>query len=643
MIKLYVLAFFCLATPRIFAQILFTYGASAVDKKTFLRAYNKNKMPVTDREQSLREYLDLYTKFKLKVKAAHDQQLDTLQQLHYDLQNFRSQVAEGYMTDAEGLNQLVEEALQRSLKDIRVLHFYIPLNDQLTPADTIKAYTLMQELHGQLSPGNTGYEQLAASATAKYPALKFRDLGYVTVFNLPYEIENLVYGLTTGIVTKPYRTTTGIHLFKHIGERKSAGRWRVAQVLLSIPPNATPAELTLIEARADTIYKQLLAGADFAMMAKQYSEDKLTFMNGGELPGFGTGKFELPFETRVFALQQDGEIAPPIATGFGYHIVKRLEHRALPYDKNEEGDMATLKQQVLKDARVSGINAAFVKTVQQKTGYTRHATVSDALLFRYADSVTLNNQVGNYPGNNKAIFSFKKSTLKVIDWLNFIKDFKLNPDVYKGEDNATLLKKYIATSTLDYYRRHLDEYSEEFKHQLDEFREGNLLFEVMERNVWGKASNDTAGLLKYYQQHKAKYTWAESAAVWLFNCSDSLSAHNAINALKSGKTWQQVVAESNGSIQADSGRYELSQLQSNGRTTLTEGSITSPVVNSGDNTTSFFKVLRLFPANQQRNFNEAKGLIINDYQSFLEEQWLDALRKKYPLKVNEAVFTSLLK
>jgi peptidyl-prolyl cis-trans isomerase SurA len=53
-------------------------------------------------------------------------------------------------------------------------------------------------------------------------------------------------------------------------------------------------------------------------------------MNGGEMPEFGTGKFELPFESKVFALAKDGEISKPIFTGYGYHIVKRLQHRDMP-------------------------------------------------------------------------------------------------------------------------------------------------------------------------------------------------------------------------------------------------------------------------------------------------------------------------
>jgi peptidyl-prolyl cis-trans isomerase SurA len=138
--KIAVMVVICVGVTQLFSQTLFTYGPYAVSKSEFLRAYNKNQTVVTNKEQSLREYLDLYYKFKLKVKTAQTLRLDTLQQLQYDLQNFRSQVAEGYMNDEKEMNALIDEAIQRSQKDIHLLHFSVGINSKMTPADTLRAY-----------------------------------------------------------------------------------------------------------------------------------------------------------------------------------------------------------------------------------------------------------------------------------------------------------------------------------------------------------------------------------------------------------------------------------------------------------------------------------------------------------------------
>ena len=233
--------------------------------------------------------------------------------------------------------------------------------------------------------------------------------------------------------------------------------------------------------------------------------------------------------------------------------------------------------------------------------------------------------------------------VKGSDWLNFVRDYKLNPDVYKGESSKALLDKFIETTCFDYYRKHLEEYSKAFRYQMAEFKEGNMLFEIMERQVWNKAAGDSVGLTKFYHEHSANYKWAASAAILVFNCTNTKVASDAASALGTGTDWRLIADKSDGKIQADSGRYELTQIQAPVGTQIAEGLITDAFSNSGDTTASFVKVLKMFPANQQRSFDEAKGLVINDYQSFLEDKWVAELKKKYPVKVNEVVFRSLMK
>lgn len=640
--KIYFVLVLCFGMMQAFSQTLFTYGPYSVTKTEFLQAYNKNKTPVADKEKALREYLDLYARFKLKVKSAEIQKLDTIQQLQFDLQNFRSQVEEGYMNDEKGVNVLVDEALLRGQKDIHLLHFYVPINSKMSPADTAKIYKAMKELSEELKKGETDYPEIVKEISEKYLEVKSKDLGYITAFSLPYDIENLVYALHPGDISKLYRTKSALHIFKNAEDRKSAGKWKVAQILISIPPDVSGVDLKALEHRADSVYQLLINGADFAETAKQFSEDKLTYMNGGELPEFGTGKYELPFETNVFKLENSGDISKPIFTGYGYHIVKRIDHRAAPVDSKDEVAVAAIKQQVLQDTRIEAARANFLKEVKIKTRFKRNPLVKDADLFRYADSVSAAGGIEYFPINNKTLFSFAKLSVRGIDWLNFVKDYKLNRDVYKGENNSELFAKYIETTALEYYRRHLEEYNADFKNQLQEFKEGNMLFEIMERKVWSKAGNDSTGLQKFYKEHAAKYLWAESADILLFNCSDEKTALKAVDDLENGKNWKLIGEESEGKIQTDSGRYELGQIQFAAGTAVAERLITKPLTYSGDNTSSFVKVLKMFPANQQRTFAEARGMVINDYQILLEEKWLNELKMKYPVQVNEVVFKSLL-
>ena len=196
---------------------------------------------------------------------------------------------------------------------------------------------------------------------------------------------------------------------------------------------------------------------------------------------------------------------------------------------------------------------------------------------------------------------------------------------------------------MEYYKKHLEDYNPDFRYQMEEFKDGNVLFEIMERNVWGKAANDLQGLQKYYTENKTKYLWAASADIIVFNCANKTIAEEAKAALKNGKDWKKIAEDANNNIQIDSGRFELSQIPVIVDSKTAEGYVSQIVVNPADGNTSFIKLIHHYAANLQRSFDEARGLVINDYQNILEEKWINDLKNKFPVKINEAVFESLLK
>ena len=643
--KIYLLLIFACFTGMVFSQTLFTFGSTPVDKAEFLRAYNKNKIQVTDKEKALREYLDLYIKFKLKVKAALELNLDTLPQLQYDAQSFRSQIEDSYLNNEKAVNDLLQEAFERSQKDLHIVHFFIPVEQGLSAVDTLKAFTAIHTLHNAIKAGRTDYDNLKAAAPV---TIKQSDLGFITVFSLPYEYEKIVYGLKPGETSKPYRGKNGWHLFKQTGERQAVGKWKVAQILFSFPPDATAEMKKETAKKADSVYQLLIQGEDFGKMVRWYSDDKASNSNNGELAEFGSGKFESSFENEIFKLSRDKEISNPFLTAYGYHIVKRLSQSPVPADKNDQGYQFELKQRIQQDNRINLAKDLFVKEILKQVDFKKTNAVSDTELFRYADSVIAKpnaetNNAGIFPITGKTIFQYAKTTLTGKDWLDFIRSYKGSGELYQGESNPVLLNKFITVSVMDYYKKHLEEYNADFRYQMEEFRDGNVLFEIMEKNIWGKASADLDALKNHYTINKTKYLWNASADMIVFSCSGKTFAAEARAALIQGKDWKKIAEESNNNIQADSGRFELSQLPITIDAKTAEGFVSDIVESSVDGNSGFIKLVHHYAANLQRSFEEAKGMVINDYQNILEERWINELKNKYPVKVNEAVFKTLLK
>lgn len=240
--------------------------------------------------------------------------------------------------------------------------------------------------------------------------------------------------------------------------------------------------------------------------------------------------------------------------------------------------------------------------------------------------------------DNTVLFSFPQQKLMALSFAKYIQGVQNNPEMLRGKSTPQILQQYAESVTMDYYRSHLEQYNKEFASQLKEFKDGNLLFEIMQRRVWDKAAADSVGLKNYYNTHKNKYWWETSADVILFTCSDSIIAMKAKkNFAQNRGDWKTLVQNSDGTIQADSGRFEIAQLPVSVSNNIKEGNITEPVKSATDNTSSFAYVIKLHNDRAPRSFEDARGFVINDYQAFLEDKWVETLKKKYPVKINQQV------
>jgi peptidyl-prolyl cis-trans isomerase SurA len=278
-----------------------------------------------------------------------------------------------------------------------------------------------------------------------------------------------------------------------------------------------------------------------------------------------------------------------------------------------------------------------------KTGYKKNTAVLNEMLYLYADSAAYSSARKKWPVENDIIFTLGNTAVKGSEWLAFAREYKLNKNVYKGESNKELLEKFTNKTVLNYYRNHLEEYNSDFKFQLQEFKEGNLLFEVMGKKVWNRSANDMMALKQFYEANKDQFAWGESAEVILINAKSYAYADYAYENMKKGMNWKQIAEQSEGMIQSDSARYELAQLPIKQGSQLQEGAIMEIVKNNSDNGASFIKVIKVYPAKMHRTFDEARSIVINKYQEQLETNWMRELVAKYPVKINNNVFQSLLK
>lgn len=626
------------------SQTIFTYGNKPVSKAEFLKAYNKNNAADKPTDKSYRNYLDLYTRFKIKVQAAYDMKLDTLPEQLAELTGFRSQVVDNYMNDDGSVNQLVAEAAARARKDIHVAHIFIPLTRSAAPQEEASAAVKIRAIQERLQKGEE-FSQLALEISSD-PAVAVNkgDIGFITAFVLPYDMETAVYNTAPGKVSVPVRSDIGYHIFKNLGTRPAIGKVSVAQILIGFQQDETDEQKAIARKLADSLHTALKKGADFKQLVTKFSTDNTTYQSGGEIMEFGVGRYSPAFENAAFALKTDGELSEPFETAFGIHILKRLKRTAVPADATDKAYFETLRQQVLQSDRMSVAKTILYNKIKKDIQYKK-ASYPEQSVLAIADSLLQHKSTpGVKPVSSKTVlFTFANKPYRVSDWTQYLQSM-MRLENMRHLPAQQLFDNFLERSAFDYYRENLEKYNPEFAYQLHEFKEGNLLFEVMQRKIWGVANEDSVGLQRYYASNKNKYWWEASADAVLFTAANESAAASLRSKLEADPTqWKSLADNSGGTIQADSGRFELGQIPVLERTNFTDGLITAQVKNENDNTYTFAYIIKVHRDRDPRSFNDARGFVVNDYQTELENKWIRELQIKYPVKVKDEVVRSLPK
>ncbi len=632
-------------------RVLFTVGGDKVTVSDFQYVYNKNNVnnQADYSEKSLRDYLALYENFRLKVKEAEALKLDTIPSLNTELEGYRKQLAKSYLTDREISDKLITEAYERSKLEVNASHILVRLDENANPADTMAAYKKIMALKKRLDKGEA-FEKVAKE-NSEDPSAKTNDgnIGYFTVFGTIYPFENAVYNLKPGEVSQlPVRTEFGYHLVKLNAVRPARGQMHVAHLLLRFPEKATQEVKDSLKKKIDAIYADITSGkVTFEDAVKANSDDKATRVKGGELQWFGSGtsiRMVPEFEDAAFALAKDGDITKPVQTQFGWHIIKRLERRDIASFNEAKAD---IKKRVERDSRSQVAKSVLIDRIKKENGFTQFPEVKTAL-FAKIDSSLLK---GNWRADtvlrslNKGLFVLAGKTYTTTEFADYIeKNSKKRTDKTKDALLSEYYEGFVNAKALEYEESTLETKKPDFKNLMKEYKDGILLFELMDRQVWTKAIKDTVGLEAYRKNNEQKYLWGDRAEAVVFNCNDKKICDEAFK-LSTKKPADEIKAKLNkdgakARVSAIEGKYEKGQYDVVDKTEWKLGP--TPVAKLNDSSYQFVLVKQIVKP-EPKSLKEAKGYIVSDYQEYLEKTWLAELRNKYPIVVDDSVLKSLIK
>lgn len=618
------------------AQTLFKYGKHKVSKDEFIQAYQKNNNTEAPYQlESVENYIDLYSLFKMRLQEGYEQKIDQTPKFKEEYQDYEEQLTNNFVYNKIIEEQLVSEVLKRAPEDRKFAHILLPIHN---PKDSLEVLQNISSIYHDLKAEKISFEDAARRNSKDNSSARSGGVvGYITPLNIVYEVENAVYNTEVGEISAPFVSPFGFHIVKVLDKRPAVGKVKVAQILISKEEG---------RALAENVLEQLKQGAKFEELVSLYSKDAFTNTKGGEMEAFGVGQMDINFENAAFALSKPGDISNVIGTDFGYHIIKLIEKQPFKIDEDFN---RFVKSQIHRTGRTRSLKDQIYKQVL--ASYNLEENPSIIMDFRQVFMLDKENkmEVDKYKDRfNQTMFNLdgKKHTVK--DFLDYMHEktngivlgsrMSFYDQMYRSylEDNITILET-----------RRLKKEDKEYISLLEEYKNGMLIFNVMEQNIWNKGITDYATLEKFYNDHKNKYefgpgfegiVYTAEAKLYLEQLKEQLlngiEFQQALNNIDAGRGIVKFKNEEAKFNYADYGQFSPKNLDKNTFSHILP-------IEGGHYQMIFIK--QHIPNKSHYHFEDVKGQVSVDYQRDIEEKWNETLKKKYPVKVNKRTLKSIVK
>ena len=617
-------------------EVLFTVGNQSITTEEFKAVYEKNKgVGAALDPKTPEEYLELYINFKLKIAEAYEQQRDTATEFKNEFGGYRAQLAKHYLSDQGAEDELVNQAFSRMQEEVRAAHIMIALEANALPSDTLKAYRQLLDLRKSILSGKTKFENAARETSADtWSAKNGGDLGYFTAFNMVYPFESAAYELEVGDLSMPVRSQYGYHLVKLLDRRSASGIVRVRHIFFASNGKSSLQEQQRAERSANEIYTRLEGGEDFISLL-EFSEDRKTKDAMGELPEFGINKMMPAFEEAAFSLEAPGDYSAPVETSIGWHVIQLIEKKPLASFEELQSE---LKKKVKRDTRSRVGATRFMKRLKSEYDFA----IDERWLGRTMNLVDKNAfGTGTWEiptlSRDRVVATFANEKIYQSEVLEFwAKNQNQSSEAVRVEFLRVLFNAYSNDRMIAYEDGQLESKHADFRNLVREYKEGILLFDLTQEAVWNKAAQDSAGIANHYELIKEDYRWEDRVQATYWVTTDEKlakkiakwTAKNKVDKVKELLENEDAlsVAIQNGTYEKDDNSVIVAVWQQD------SGTFGPIELDNGS-----FAVVQIdeFIPSAPKALNEIKGLVIASYQDTLEKEWVNALKLKFEVNVNE--------
>ncbi len=626
--------------------VLLNINNEQIRLSEFNAIYNKNNNIETAEQKDKDAYLTLFVNYKLKVQEAQRLGYDTLASFQKELLGYQKQLAQPYLSDNQTQDSILKEAYGRLKQEIKASHILVRVASDASDVDTLKAYNKIMEIRKRIIRKNISFDRISKEIKQKNDAsLIAESLGYFTAFQMVYPFETASYNTEVGQISDVIRTSFGFHIIQIEDKRPSQGELTAAHIMIKSNDKSTENQKIQAKQQIDEIYNKLKAGESFEKLAKDFSDDKNSAQKGGKLKPFTSGRMVKEFEQAAFSLKNDQDYSAPFLTPYGWHIVKRISKKTLKSFEDEKG---FLEAKVKKDRRGMQSRIMLIEKLKKDYNFIENTNNKEELFQNISDEDFKNKFKSTALEKfDHLLFSLEeKQYTKQIhrfsqnDFLDFLKK---NINRSNAPKNKTFLleklyQSFVQKSIIEFEESMLSYKYPEYKNLYKEYRDGILLFNLMDEKVWSKAVKDSVGIAQFYEQNKSTYIWPDRVDADIYSVSNKKTFKKVRKLVKKNVATEQILSKMNASnplaVKHESGKYQENEHPAIASSSFTNQAITGVEQNDKYYVIKVKKVL----LNEPQTLENARGIITSDYQNQLEKDWIESLRKKARITVDQEVF-----
>ncbi|MCX7735161.1 MAG: peptidylprolyl isomerase [Candidatus Kapabacteria bacterium] len=642
-------------------EVIITVGNEKITFADLEKAFRKNmnrkdvKLWEVSRD-SLDDFIELYTKYRLKVQDAIQRGFENDSSVIADISQNRRILAESYFLDKKLVDKMVDDMLRKRDRELQIaiMLFQFPMGNE---NDSMAAYLKGKACLDLLKQGKDFAELAKDSSDDKESGERGGVIStWITAGRTQRPIEDAIYKTKPGnYYPDLIKTRYGYFIVKVL---KSEPRIKVrgSHILLS---EGLDKDSARVSAKADSILNLIRKGADFARLAEENSEDPSSAIKGGDLGAWysrssgmeNTGRNLLPpFEEALFSLK-DGEISGKVFTDYGIHIIKRDSSKAFKLESERE-EMKKLYKRIYFESD----KRDFLDSVKKSFGFNIYYDVLKELVSSI-DS-TKNNLDTTWSKDispelrNKNLYTFNNNNYKVdyvinrMNKQNDLRGFGLNTNDFK-----VAIDKLTDPLVYDAISPQLEKEYPDYANLLKEFKDGILLFKVEAMEVWDKLKFDSVLARSYWDTTKHKYITQPIYDISeIYVLSDSL-ANDIYNRLKAGSDFAELAKQhtQRAGYREKNGHW--------GRVTAKDNQLAKIVIEDNLKPGEFskphrydngFSIVKLndYEAPRQKTFEEAIPDFAPTFQDLLQkhlsEKWISSLKAKYNVKVDKDKLTKIM-